>query len=77
MLITFPSARTPEFQAIAARFVPASAKVMLAADPATGDVLGQVDLTASWLGFVHGLHISLLSGPPGFIANGIGSVLSW
>lgn len=74
-LIYLPTKQTPEFQAVALRRQPKPAKMMMTSDPVSGDVIGQVNLTESWLGFVHNLHISLLAGRPGFIANGIGALL--
>lgn len=75
-LVSYPSETTREFQAIAMRRAPGGgAKMMMASDPVTGDVVGDVNLTDSWLGFVHNLHISLLTGPVGFIANGVGAIL--
>ena len=74
-LVQYPTSNTPEFRAVVLRRHPSVAKILTALHPNTGAIIGDVNLTASWLGFVHNLHILLLAGPAGFIANGIGAIL--
>jgi uncharacterized iron-regulated membrane protein len=73
-IITLPTENVPVFQTVALRREPV-AKFIIASDPQTGEVAGDVNLTESWLGFVHNLHIFLLLERPGFVANGVGAIL--
>jgi uncharacterized iron-regulated membrane protein len=73
-IVTFPTRDLPVFQTVALRREPV-AKFIIASHPHSGAVVGDVNLTRSWLGFVHNLHIFLLLERPGFVANGIGAVL--
>lgn len=45
------------------------------ADPATGQLLGLLDVNATWLYWISDLHVRLLAGIPGAVANAAGGLL--
>jgi uncharacterized iron-regulated membrane protein len=75
-IVSLPTDHMPEYHAVALRREGSwGSKLMMTIDPETGKVAGDINLTRSWLGFVHNLHIVLLMGTGGFIANGVGAVI--
>lgn len=74
-VLHYPNPESGGFRAIIIRRLPKSAKIIAVLDPRTGAVSGSVNLTESWLGFVHNLHIFLLVESWGFVANGVGGAL--
>jgi uncharacterized iron-regulated membrane protein len=50
-------------------------RITVAAHPVTGAILGPVPGTKSWLSFVRELHVTLMAGVKGRMANGIGGAL--
>ncbi len=76
VLVHLPRGDRKEYEVVALRGVGMrSSKIMLTAHPETGEIIGGVNLTRSWIGWAHNIHIFLLAGRGGFIANGVGAVV--
>jgi uncharacterized iron-regulated membrane protein len=50
-------------------------RIAVAADPTTGEILGELPGSKSWLTFVRDLHVALLGGRRGRTINGIGAAV--
>lgn len=74
-VLRYPNPDSGEFRAIVIRRLPTSAKIIAVLDPRSGAVAGGVNLTGSWLGLVHNLHIFLLIESWGLVANGVGGAI--
>ena len=69
--LTAPTSLTPTFVATLA----GRGRVIVACDPATGEVLGLMPPPAAWLTFVRRLHETLLIRGSGLTWNGVGAAL--
>jgi uncharacterized iron-regulated membrane protein len=75
-VIGLPNHKAGEYRAIVITGPGDSAhKLIATADGRSGRLTGEVDLTTSWLGICHHLHILLLMGRPGLKLNGVGAAL--